>query len=168
MKVGRSEVGSAAAQSHTASIAGNDAIFDAVLSEHGVVRARSTEELLDIGRLATRRIYPERNTLGVMTISGGAGVLISDAAEVAGLLMPEMPAEAQAVLKSAIPFSSVRNPVDCTAQVFNDMSAIGLYGDHGARRPLCLDARLLHRGGWRGIDGVGHPLTAEPREAKLS
>lgn len=127
MKVGRSEVGSAAAQSHTASIAGNDAIFDAVLSEHGVVRARSTEELLDIGRLATRRIYPERNTLGVMTISGGAGVLISDAAEVAGLLMPEMPAEAQAVLKSAIPFSSVRNPVDCTAQVFNDMSAIGLF-----------------------------------------
>ena len=58
MKVGRSEVGSAAAQSHTASIAGNDAIFNAVLSEYGVVRARSTEELLDIGRLATRRSLP--------------------------------------------------------------------------------------------------------------
>ena len=127
MKVGRSEVGSAAAQSHTASIAGDDAIFDAVLAEYGVVRARTTEEMLDIGRLATQRIFPARNTLGVMTISGGAGVLISDAAEAAGVPMPEMPAEAQAVLKAAIPFSSPRNPVDCTAQAFNDMSAIGLF-----------------------------------------
>ena len=74
MKVGTSAVGSAAAQSHTASIAGNDAVTDAVLAEFGVVRARSTEHMLDIARLATRRIYPVNNSLGVITVSGGAGV----------------------------------------------------------------------------------------------
>ncbi|MFC7608050.1 hypothetical protein [Teichococcus aestuarii] len=50
MKVGRSAVGSAAARSHTASIAGDDAVTDAVLAEYGVVRARTTEEMLDIAR----------------------------------------------------------------------------------------------------------------------
>jgi acyl-CoA synthetase (NDP forming) len=129
MKVGTSTLGAHAAQSHTASIAGNDAVTDAVLAEFGVVRARTTEEMLDIALTATRRIYPARNTLGVITISGGAGVLISDAAETLGLPMPEMPADAQARLKAMLPFAAPRNPVDCTAQAFNDMSLIGRFTD---------------------------------------
>ncbi|MGY2049667.1 acetate--CoA ligase family protein [Methylobacterium sp. JK268] len=127
MKVGRSAVGSAAARSHTASIAGDDAVFGAVLAEHGAIRARSTEELIDIAYAATRRIYPVPNTLGVITISGGAGVLISDAAEAAGLPMPEMPQAAQAQLTAILPFAAPRNPVDCTAQAFNDLSLIGRF-----------------------------------------
>ena len=137
----------------------------------GLCGRRSTGYPLDIGRLATRRIYPEReHARGHDDLGRRRRPQSLTPLEVAGLLMPEMPAEAQAVLKSAIPFSSVRNPVDCTAQVFNDMSAIGLFTETMVRdgRYAILDARLLHRGGWRGIDGVGHPLTAEPREAKLS
>jgi len=129
MKVGRSALGAVAAQSHTASIAGDDRIFDAVLDEFGVVRARTTEELLDIAYVAQKRIYPGANTLGVVTISGGAGVLISDAAEAAGLAMPPMPAEAQTRLKALVPFASPLNPVDCTAQAFNDMSVIGAFAE---------------------------------------
>ncbi|MFH5924930.1 acetate--CoA ligase family protein [Roseomonas xinghualingensis] len=129
MKVGRSDVGSAAARSHTASIAGDDAVTDAVLSEYGVVRARTTEELLDIARLATRRIFPVRNTLGVLTVSGGAGVLISDAAEAAGLPMPPMPEATQQALRTALPFCAPQNPVDCTAQVLNDLSLVGPFAD---------------------------------------
>ncbi len=129
MKVGTSTLGAHAAQSHTASIAGNDAVTDAVLAEFGVVRARTTEEMLDIATTATRRIYPSRNTLGVITISGGAGVLISDAAAALGLPMPEMPPDAQARLKALVPFAAPRNPVDCTAQAFNDMSLIGRFTD---------------------------------------
>jgi len=127
MKVGRSALGRAAAQSHTASIAGDDAVTDAVLAEFGVMRARNTEELLDVAYAATRRIYPARNTLGVITISGGAGVLISDVAETLGLAMPPMPAEAQAKLRALVPFSAPTNPVDCTAQAFNDLSVIGRF-----------------------------------------
>lgn len=119
MKVGRSELGGHAAKSHTASIAGDDTITQAVLDEFGVVRAGTTEQMLDIAYAASRRIYPARNSLGVITVSGGAGVLISDAAEAAGIPMPPMPDDAQAKLKSLISFSAPRNPVDCTAQAVN-------------------------------------------------
>jgi acyl-CoA synthetase (NDP forming) len=127
MKVGRSAGGAAAARSHTAAIAGDDAVTDAVLAEFGVVRARSIEALLDIAETATRRIYPARNTLGVITISGGAGVLIADAAAEIGLAMPPMPEPAQARLRALVPFAAPVNPVDCTAQAFNDMSLIGTF-----------------------------------------
>jgi len=125
MKVGRSALGQAAAQSHTASIAGDDAVTEAVLREFGVVRARNTEELLDIGYAATKRIYPVRNTLGVVTVSGGAGVLISDVAESLDFPMPEMPEHAQAKLRGFVPFCAPRNPVDCTAQAINQTELIG-------------------------------------------
>ena len=124
MKVGRSALGSHAAKSHTASIAGDDAVTEAVMAEFGVVRARTTEEMLDIAQTATRRVYPARNTLGMITISGGAGVLVSDVAEQAGLPMPEMPGEAQARLKSLVSFCAPRNPVDATAQVVNDITLL--------------------------------------------
>ncbi|WP_027284808.1 acetate--CoA ligase family protein [Rubritepida flocculans] len=127
MKVGRSALGARAAQSHTASIAGDDAVTEAVLAEFGVVRARNTEELLDIAYAATKRIYPAHNTLGVMTVSGGAGVLISDVAESLGFPMPPMPEAAQARLRGLVPFCAPANPVDCTAQAFNQIELIGAF-----------------------------------------
>ena len=127
MKVGRSTLGNIAAQSHTASIAGDDAVTDAVLSECGVVRARSAEELLDIVYAATHGIYPARNTLGVITISGGAGVLISDAADDLGIAMPPMPQASQDAMRELLPYASARNPLDCTAQVLNDISLVGRF-----------------------------------------
>lgn len=129
MKVGRSALGGAAAKSHTASIAGDDAVTDAVLAEFGVVRARTTEEMIDIALVASRKIYPVGNTLGVFTVSGGAGVLISDAAEQMGLALPEMPQATQDRLRAIIPFSSPRNPVDCTAQVTNIPTAMGDFAE---------------------------------------
>jgi acyl-CoA synthetase (NDP forming) len=142
MKVGRSAVGSAAAQSHTASIAGDDKVTDAVLKELGVVRAQSTEQMLDIARLATRGIYPVNNTLGVITVSGGAGVVISDAADAIGLPMPEMPAASQERLLKLLPFAAPRNPVDVTAQYLNEMSLINTFTD-----------ALIEEGGYSSILG---------------
>ena len=142
MKVGRSAVGSAAAQSHTASIAGDDKVTDAVLKEMGVVRAQSTEQMLDIARLATRGIYPVNNTLGVITVSGGAGVVISDAADAIGLPMPEMPAASQERLLKLLPFAAPRNPVDVTAQYLNEMSLINTFTD-----------ALIEEGGYSSILG---------------
>ena len=129
MKVGRSAVGSAAAQSHTASIAGDDRVTDAVLKEFGVVRVQTTEQMLDIARLAVRGIYPANNTLGVITVSGGAGVIISDAADAVGLPMPEMPQASQERLRKLLPFAAPRNPVDVTAQFLNEMSLISTFTD---------------------------------------
>lgn len=133
MKVGRSALGGAAAKSHTASVAGDDAVTQAVLDEFGVVRARTTEEMLDIAYAATKRIYPVRNAMGVLTVSGGAGVLISDAASDAGVEMPPMPEEAQERLRALIPFCAPRNPVDCTAQVTNELSLIRTFTESVAK-----------------------------------
>lgn len=124
MKVGRSEVGAAAASSHTASLAGEDAVCDAILRQHGAVRVRTTEEMIDAADAARSRIYPAGNRLGVVTISGGAGVLIADEADLRGLDVAPMPDDAQAELKEILPFAAPRNPVDVTAQAFNDMSLV--------------------------------------------
>ncbi len=129
MKAGRSALGRRAARSHTAAIAGDDAVFDAVLAEFGSVRAESAEQLLDFAYAATRRVYPARNALGVLTVSGGAGVLIADEAASLGLAMPPLPEAAQAALKEAVPFAAPANPVDCTAQVFNEPALIGRFAE---------------------------------------
>jgi acyl-CoA synthetase (NDP forming) len=125
MKVGRSALGREAAKSHTASLTGDDAVADAVFRDFGVWRARTTEELVDVAYVAQKRVYPARNTLGVLTVSGGAGVLVSDAAEQLGLPLPPMPAATQARLKARLPFASPLNPVDVTAQVINEPALIG-------------------------------------------
>ena len=132
-KVGRSELGGKAAKSHTASIAGDDAVTEAVMREFGVFRARNSEEMLDIAHTATRKIYPAKNTLGVITVSGGAGVLISDVAENLGLAMPEMPIEAQQKLRALVPFCAPRNPVDATAQVSNDVTLVKTFTESMVR-----------------------------------
>jgi acetate---CoA ligase (ADP-forming) len=132
-KVGRSELGGKAAKSHTASIAGDDAVTEAVMAEFGVYRARNSEEMLDIAHTATRKIYPVANSLGVITVSGGAGVLISDVAETLGLAMPEMPLEAQQKLRALVPFCAPRNPVDATAQVSNDVTLVKTFTESMVR-----------------------------------
>ncbi|WP_444984822.1 acetate--CoA ligase family protein [Halomonas mongoliensis] len=123
-KVGKSSLGMQAALSHTASLAGDDKVFDAVLADYAVIRVDSSAELLNIAYAASRRIYPADNTLGMITISGGAGIIVSDVAEEEGVAMPPMPAVAQMRLKEKISFCSPVNPVDCTAQVLNDLSLV--------------------------------------------
>lgn len=126
-KVGRSALGRKAAMSHTASLTGDDAIFDAVLADYAVIRVDSSDELLDIAYAANRRIYPVNNTLGSVSISGGVGIIISDAAEDIGLPMPPMPEAAQRRLRDAVSFCSPINPVDATAHVLNDISLVGTF-----------------------------------------
>ncbi len=125
MKVGRSEEGAAAAASHTASIAGADEIYDAVFAQYGAHRADTTEEMLDIAYACTAGIYPSGNRIGLITISGGVGVQMADHANKLGLNVAPMPGQAQEELKKVLPFAAPRNPVDATAQVFNDLTLLG-------------------------------------------
>jgi len=121
LKVGASEVGAVAANSHTASLAGADQVFDAVFRQHGVFRVDSLEQLLDVSGAAAAGQYPSGNRLGIVTISGGAGVMTADAAAAHGMEVPELPQKAQKALKDLMPFAAVRNPVDTTAQMLNDV-----------------------------------------------
>ena len=161
MKVGRSEVGAAAANSHTASLAGEDAIYDEVLKAHGAYRVKSTEEMLDVAYATKPRIFPAGKNLGLVTISGGGGVLMADAASDEGLTVGPMPQDAQDQLKKLVPFASPMNPVDVTAQFFNDLSIVPKFTD-----------LMLSRGGYDALIGfwtsvAGSPLLSKPLLSSL-
>ncbi|WNJ99540.1 acetate--CoA ligase family protein [Thalassospiraceae bacterium LMO-JJ14] len=129
LKVGQSEEGAAAAASHTASLAGADEIYDAVFRQYGVYRAETTEDMLDAAYACTAGIFPKANRVGLVTISGGVGAQMADHAVKLGLDVAPMPEDAQKLLKEYLPFASSRNPVDTTAQFFNDMKLVGLNFD---------------------------------------
>ena len=126
-KVGRSGAGAEAAASHTASLAGSDAIYDALFRQYGVFRVDSIEELLDIALACQAGAMPKGDKIGLVTISGGAGVQMADTAEACGLNVAPMPEDQQKYLKELIPFAGVRNPVDVTAQALNDLTLIKKY-----------------------------------------
>jgi acyl-CoA synthetase (NDP forming) len=121
LKVGRTSAGAQAAASHTASMAGEDRVYDSLFRSHGVYRAHSTEELLDVACAAAQvASLPAGDRLGVVTISGGMGAQIADAASDAGLTLPDPAADTQSRLKALCPPGSPLNPVDITAQLSTD------------------------------------------------
>ena len=124
MKVGESAVGAHAAELHTAALAGSDGAYDALFNQYGVHRARTTEEHVDIAYACSHGAYPRGRRLGVITVSGGFGIQLCDAAERQNLDVTPMPAGAFAKLKVAVPFGNMHNPCDVTAGVLNDMSYI--------------------------------------------
>lgn len=117
MKVGTSEIGVAAAATHTGALAGNDAVFDAVFTEGGAWRASTIDEMLDIAQFCLSQPVPANRRAGIVTYSGGIGVLMADAAEQAGLVLPAIPAPLAETLGRILPFAPIANPMDTTAQV---------------------------------------------------
>ncbi|MGQ0524224.1 MAG: acetate--CoA ligase family protein, partial [Betaproteobacteria bacterium] len=116
-KVGRMGSGARAALSHTGSLAGADRIFDGVSRGAGIIRARNEEHMLDIVEVLSTCKHPAGNGLGIVTQSGGAGVLIADCAEELGLSVPILSHATQQSLREVIPaFGAVGNPVDITGQ----------------------------------------------------
>jgi acyl-CoA synthetase (NDP forming) len=122
MKAGASEAGAQAAATHTGSLAGSDAVYDAALRQAGAWRAQSLDELADIAYLLSSGRLPAGNDLGVVTTSGGIGVLIADKASQTGLRLPPLPMEAQAAVKALLPFAGASNPLDTSAALIGDLS----------------------------------------------
>jgi acyl-CoA synthetase (NDP forming) len=122
MKAGASEAGAAAAASHTGSLAGADTVYDAVFRQYHAYRATTIDELLDITYACARGVLPENDRIGVITTSGGIGVLMADAASEAGLTLPTLPDTVQQQVQELLPYASGRNPVDTTAQLIGDLS----------------------------------------------
>jgi acetate---CoA ligase (ADP-forming) len=124
MKVGASEVGAAATASHTGTLAGADAGYAALFQATGTWRAQSLSEAADIAAAATAGKLPKGRRLGVITVSGGAGAFLADAAAAEGLELPELPVDGQHEIREIVAFAGPRNPVDSTAQIANDRTAL--------------------------------------------
>lgn len=120
-KVGRFGAGARAAASHTGSLAGEDAIFDGVVRQLGLLRGRNEEHMLDLVQALAYTELPAGRGIGIVTQSGGAGVLMADRAEELGLDVPRLSDETTVALKAAIPaFGATGNPVDITGQFLAD------------------------------------------------
>ncbi len=116
-KVGRMASGARAAASHTGALAVEDAVFDAVIRQYGVLRARNEEQMLDILEALSQPRAAQGFGLGIATQSGGAGVMMADRAEEMGLSVPELSAPIRARLATVMPaFGAAGNPVDVTGQ----------------------------------------------------
>lgn len=116
-KVGRSGAGERAAASHTASMAGWSAAYDAVFAKYGLIVSNDLDEALTIAAVLASNPLPKGDRVAVVTVSGGAGIWGADAVALRGLQVPELSEAIQAGIKSLIPsYGSARNPIDVTAQ----------------------------------------------------
>lgn len=116
-KVGRFGAGARAAASHTGSLAGEDRVFDGLVQQKGIVRARNEEHMLDIVEVLLHCERPTGKNLAIITQSGGAGVLLADRAEEVGLSVPALGETTRKAIAQVIPgFGATGNPVDVTAQ----------------------------------------------------
>ena len=115
LKVGSSPAGQQAALAHTGSVAGDDAVVDAVLRQLNVIRVTSLEELLTTGAALGYNRWPHGRRMGVLTLSGGSCDIIADAASAQGVAIPDFTAETEAAIGALLPpFASARNPLDVT------------------------------------------------------
>lgn len=124
MKVGTSVIGKKAAQSHTASLAGDDRTLDQLILRSGAIRVTTTQELVDTLYVLARHGPIEGDRLGILTVSGGAGILMADVAESSGFNIARMPKTSRDKLDARIPLGSSVNPVDTTAQAMSDASLV--------------------------------------------
>ena len=121
LKVGRSEAGVRAAQSHTASVAGTAAVNSAVFRQFGAIEVDDLDQLLAVSQLLTRASAKSGNGLCIYTFSGGTAALAADLAGAARLPMAGLAPATQAALAALLPdFASIGNPVDTTADILRN------------------------------------------------
>jgi acetyltransferase len=116
-KVGRSGAGERAAASHTASMAGWSAAYDAVFAKYGFIISNDLDEAVTIAAVLTTNPMPKGDRVAVLTVSGGAGIWGADTVSMQGLQVPELSDPIQAEIGALLPsYGATRNPIDVTAQ----------------------------------------------------
>lgn len=124
LKAGRTTAGQAAAGSHTAALATNDRAVDALFTQCGVIRASTVEEWLALAVAFSNQRLPVGRRVGILTNSGGAGVLCADSCGNEGLLVPPLPPSVSATLASFLsPLAALTNPVDMIGIATEDQHA---------------------------------------------
>ncbi len=134
LKAGRTAMGARAARSHTAALAGNDKVYEDVLAQSGVVRARSLNDMLEFARCLPILPTPKGENVLIITGAGGSGVLLADACTDWELKLMAMPPDLDAAFRKFIPpFGAAGNPVDITGgeppTTYRNTIALGLEED---------------------------------------
>jgi acetyltransferase len=120
IKVGRSQAGGRAAVSHTASMAGWSAAYDAVFAKYGFIVSNDLDEAVTIAAALATNPLPRGDRVAVLTVSGGAGIWGADSVSAHGLQVPELSPPIQAEIMKLLPsYGTAKNPIDVTAQGVN-------------------------------------------------
>lgn len=128
LKTGATPRGKRATFAHTSSIAGDDAVFDAILKKYGVTRVSDFDEMLEAIALFSKAVewpyQPKATRMCFLSASGGACGLLSDLAQTLGVELPELKPETQKRLRQIFTSGGfIANPIDATGQVLNDLPA---------------------------------------------
>jgi acetyl-CoA synthetase (ADP-forming) len=116
LKGGKSEAGSYAALSHTGSLAGSSQIFNGMIQQAGCVAAPTLGTLFEICKLFDYQPLPKGCNIGIISNTGGAGVLATDAASEIGLQIAILEEGTRHELRQVLPpMASINNPVDVVA-----------------------------------------------------
>ncbi len=116
IKAGSSSAGSRAASSHTGALSSSDAAVEALFRKAGIVRCYGREELTTVASVFMCKEL-EGDKLAIITHAGGPGVMLTDALEAGGLMIPEIADSKakEALLSNLFPGSSADNPIDFLA-----------------------------------------------------
>lgn len=121
-KVGTSEAGAAAAASHTANLGGTPALYKAAFHQAGIIEVTDVSDLADCTRALLSGRMPRGNRLGILTASGGAGILMADNAAKAGMEIAKLTPETIAALRKILPaHAGFNNPIDVTGGAGSDL-----------------------------------------------
>jgi acetate---CoA ligase (ADP-forming) len=131
IKIGRSDAGSRASASHTASLSGSYTAYRAVFERYGVIEAEDPDEAVAIAGVVLTCPLPKGRRTGIITPSGGGGAWMADTLSAHGLVVPPLSAETQRGLRSLMPsYGASGNPVDVTAQGSNTGAAMMTVMEH--------------------------------------
>ncbi|MDI7258327.1 MAG: acetate--CoA ligase family protein [Thermodesulfobacteriota bacterium] len=123
LKIGKTESGGKAASSHTGSMTGSDMVYDAVFRQKGIIRVEEVEDLYLTASTLARCQPPKGNRVGIITTTGGGGVILTDKLVEMGMDIPGLSTNTVAKLtETKASFGIIKNPLDLTAQVVNDPS----------------------------------------------
>ena len=121
LKAGTTDKGAQAVQSHTSALAGDRRVYGAAFRQLNVIEATDFAQMAQLASLATLRHRTAGKRVAVLTMSGALGAILADKFIGAGLDLPDLPPDLQAVLRGGIPdYGMVGNPVDVTGNVVND------------------------------------------------
>jgi acyl-CoA synthetase (NDP forming) len=131
IKIGRSDAGTRATASHTASLSGSHAAYHAIFERYGVIEAEDADEAVAIAGLVLTCPLPKGRRTGIITVSGGGGAWMADTLSAHGLIVPNLSTETQAALRPLMPsYGASGNPVDVTAQGSNTGPAMMTVMEH--------------------------------------
>ncbi|MFZ7112705.1 MAG: CoA-binding protein [Desulfatiglandales bacterium] len=125
IKTGKSDAGSRAVSSHTASLGGDYRVFSEVLHQYGVVEAKNELELVSFCESLSRYHKPIEGHIGIVTSSGGHGALAVDACAGYGIDTPQLSLELRETIREKLSpsirqIASLGNPVDLTGSAVDD------------------------------------------------